>query len=241
MSNTYAIGDVHSNALGLSQVLERSPIKEGDTLVFTGDLFDGFDFLATVDLLFSCQEKYKCKFICGNHDLWLIDYMKTHKPNPDWLTYGGQRTYDGITELLNDDSNAYERLEHLLFTMPFYYLIGNKAFVHGGYTKEELGQEWREDIYCWDRSLWKKALHYEAVGKREGWPLPKILQAYDEIFIGHCSLLSIGENKPKQAGNVWNLDTGAGHSGYLSIMDVNSKEYWQSDSAAVLYPNITPR
>ena len=35
--------------------------------------------------------------------------------------------------------------------------------------------------------------------------------------------------------NVWNLDTGAGWSGKLTIMDVNSKEYWQADLTPDLY------
>ena len=37
--------------------------------------------------------------------------------------------------------------------------------------------------------------------------------------------------------NVWNLDTGAGYRGRLTIMDIDSKKYWQSDNAILLYPN----
>jgi len=32
-----------------------------------------------------------------------------------------------------------------------------------------------------------------------------------------------------KAANIYNLDTGAGHTGRLSIMDVDTKEFWQSD------------
>ncbi len=40
-----------------------------------------------------------------------------------------------------------------------------------------------------------------------------------------------------QAANIWNLDTGAGFKGKLTIMDVTTKEYFQSDLAQDLYKN----
>jgi serine/threonine protein phosphatase 1 len=36
---------------------------------------------------------------------------------------------------------------------------------------------------------------------------------------------------------VWNIDTGAGWSGKLTIMNVDTKEYWQSDLISELYKN----
>ena len=46
---------------------------------------------------------------------------------------------------------------------------------------------------------------------------------------------------PMNRCNVWNLDTGAGYRGKLTIMDIDSKEYWQSDMAILLYPNESGR
>ena len=39
------------------------------------------------------------------------------------------------------------------------------------------------------------------------------------------------------AANIWNLDTGAGFRGKLTIMDINTKEYWQSDNVNEIYVN----
>jgi serine/threonine protein phosphatase 1 len=36
---------------------------------------------------------------------------------------------------------------------------------------------------------------------------------------------------------VWNIDTGAAFTGPLTIMDVDSKAYWQSEPLEVLYSN----
>ena len=37
--------------------------------------------------------------------------------------------------------------------------------------------------------------------------------------------------------NVWNLDTGGGYEGKLTVMDVETKELWQSDFVNTLYSN----
>jgi serine/threonine protein phosphatase 1 len=44
-----------------------------------------------------------------------------------------------------------------------------------------------------------------------------------------------------RAANVWNIDTGAGFKGPLSVMDVISKEVWQSDPVHTLYPEENGR
>ncbi|MEK6563466.1 MAG: hypothetical protein AABZ65_00350 [Candidatus Omnitrophota bacterium] len=41
--------------------------------------------------------------------------------------------------------------------------------------------------------------------------------------------------QPIHVCNVWNIDTGAGWSGKLTIIDVDTKEYWQSDLTPDLY------
>ena len=38
-----------------------------------------------------------------------------------------------------------------------------------------------------------------------------------------------------------NLDTGGGWFGKVSIMDVKTKEFWQSDNGRTLYPEFTGR
>ena len=87
-------------------------------------------------------------------------------------------------------------------------------------------------IYIWDRDLWNTAM----LGKRLP-EIPAILRAHKEIFIGHTSTVSYNTDKPMNELNVWNLDTGAGFNGKLTIMDIETKKYWQSDPVKELYPN----
>jgi hypothetical protein len=49
--------------------------------------------------------------------------------------------------------------------------------------------------------------------------------------------LDIGIPTPVHKANVWNMDTGAAYTGALSVMDINTNEFWQSDPLPFLYPN----
>ena len=58
---------------------------------------------------------------------------------------------------------------------------------------------------------------------------PKRLRLYDEIFIGHTPTTNYDIDTPMNKCNVWNVDTGAAFSGRITVMDIDSKRYWQSD------------
>jgi len=63
------------------------------------------------------------------------------------------------------------------------------------------------------------------------------MKLFAEIYIGHTPTLRIGNLTPVKAANVWNIDTGAGFTGSLTMMDADTKEFWQSDPLPTLYPS----
>ena len=71
--------------------------------------------------------------------------------------------------------------------------------------------------------------------KPEDVAYPKRLKHHKEIYIGHTPVTRIAKDKPTQMANVWNVDTGAAFKGTLSIIDVDTKEFWQSDPVYTLY------
>lgn len=74
---------------------------------------------------------------------------------------------------------------------------------------------------CIDELL--KVKHCDlAIGNHDMWALDWALRLYNTL-------------QPIHVCNVWNLDTGAGWSGKLTIMNVTTKEYWQSDLTPDLY------
>lgn len=66
---------------------------------------------------------------------------------------------------------------------------------------------------------------------------PKRLKLYKEIYIGHTPTLYYNIKVPMNAINVWNIDTGAAFTGKLTVFDVDTKQYWQSDNVYKFYPN----
>ena len=59
-----------------------------------------------------------------------------------------------------------------------------------------------------------------------------------DIFVGHTTTEIYNTLQPIHVCNVWNIDTGAGWSGKLTIMDIDTKEYWQSDLSKDLYGGL---
>lgn len=93
----------------------------------------------------------------------------------------------------------------------------------------------------WDRSLWETALALDPQLPKDSPRYPPRLKLYPEVFIGHTPTLQVGSKQPMQAACVWNLDTGAGFTGPLTLMDADSKDFWQSDEVHMLYPGEEPR
>ena len=69
-----------------------------------------------------------------------------------------------------------------------------------------------------------------------------VVKDYDEVFIGHTSTSWEHKDlKPVHASNVWNLDQGGGWEGVLTLMNIDTKEFFQSDLVFTLYPNAKRR
>jgi serine/threonine protein phosphatase 1 len=64
-----------------------------------------------------------------------------------------------------------------------------------------------------------------------------VWENYKEIYIGHTPTgREYDHMRPVNLGNVWNMDTGAGYDGSISMMDLDTKEIFQSDPVYSLYP-----
>jgi len=121
----------------------------------------------------------------------------------------------------------------------------HRCFVHAGFNRDylfhlqPLTPEYNPatKVYYWDRELWEKALCVNENQKL------KTIDNFSQIFIGHTCVFQKGsiDASPVYAGGVWNLDTGAGWKGRLTIMDIDTHEYWQSDFVNELYPDGSTR
>lgn len=131
----------------------------------------------------------------------------------------------------------------------------DRLFVHAGLLNKDLtlkeNQEHGAAEFYWNRTLWNKALSAKGAKMKFAEPL-------NEIFIGHTATTNWTNKEwttdsgiiipngtpittPMRADIIWNLDTGAGSNGKLTIMDVDTHDYWQSDNVNTIYGDYKPR
>ena len=124
------------------------------------------------------------------------------------------------------------------------YLIDdkNRLFIHAGFASMHGPEkEPHKGNFTWDRTLWETALAMDPKIAHDSYLYPKRLKRFKEIYIGHTPTLHIDRYEPANAVNVWNVDTGAAFNGKLSMLDADTKQFWQSDTIATLYPGETGR
>ncbi len=225
----FAIGDIHGAYKSLLQCLKRSRFDyQKDRLVVLGDVCDGYpEVRECIDELLKI--KY-CDFIIGNHDQWALDWaLRGDKPKI-WTSQGGDRTMASY----NGGSMPQAHIDFLKSGHLWLELDG-RLFVHGGFYPNILLNEQTAQTLMWDRDLLDMAWKHHKAGVNEKFG------GFDDIFIGHTTTQFYGGTEPIHACNVWDLDTGGGMSGKLTIMDVETKQYWQSDPSQELYVGMSSR
>lgn len=239
-SKTFVMGDIHGAYRALLQCLDRSGFdKEYDTLIHVGDVSDGWSQTPQcVDELLSIKNLISLR---GNHDVWTLNWFLYGEATEVWLSQGGRATRDAYLNLgLVDDP------KHGKFwndQMNYYIDDENRLFVHAGFNlyygfnwsknaqvyeiRNSFDIHWTRDCANFNTKSWSNNCY-------------KFLDEFKEIFIGHTQHYTTNFNYPEKR-NIWNIDTGCGHRGKLTIMDVDTKEYWQSDDVKTLYPNEVGR
>ena len=226
---TFVVGDIHGAFRALLQCFERSGFnRRSDRLIVIGDVCDGYpEVKQCIDELLKIKQ---CELIIGNHDMWALDWALRGESPDIWTSQGGNRTKESYGGAPMPKTHVdFLKSGHLWFE------IGDQIFVHGGFNPDIPLSSHSADDLVWDRMLLDTAWKKHLTGKecRMG--------HYKDIFIGHTVTELYNSFKPIHACNVWDIDTGAGWSGRLTIMDVNTKEYWQSDLTPDLYGGVPGR
>ena len=241
MGRTLVIGDIHGSLRAVTQVMERATVTTADHLIFLGDYVDGWSQSPElIDFLLELKTTHKCTFIRGNHDDLLMQWLHTGEYSEQWFNHGGRITMERYDALAEDKKQI-----HILFLegLKDYHLDDeNRLFVHAGFTNTNgIQNEYFSRMFYWDRTLWETALALDTSLSTEDPLYPKRFTHFKEIFIGHTAVTRIGQTVPVNKANIWNVDTGAAYRGPLTILDADTKQYWQSDGVDTLYPDEAGR
>jgi serine/threonine protein phosphatase 1 len=209
---TFVLGDIHGSYLALRQCLDRSGFNnDKDRLIFLGDVCDGWP--QTRECIDHLLGIRDLVCLLGNHDFWFYNWMKYGEAEDIWLDQGGQATVDSYK-----DGIPKEHVEFLSKARLFHE-EGDNLFVHAGIPPDKRPQDCSLNVLLWDESQVR-------------------LTRYEEVFIGHTP---IDSPHPVKYCEVWMMDTGAGWSGVLSMMNVDTHECFTSDPVPALYPGVAGR
>lgn len=212
--SVFAIGDIHGNIKSLKECLTFSSFDyENDFLYILGDVCDGFFSTRTcVDELLKINHRV---VIRGNHDEWFMNWFTHGVELPVWTSQGGLATLGSYGFKRENVPQSHKEF----FNNSVYYYVDDqrRLFVHGGY-RAYIGKtaETEEPFHLmWDRQLIEYAREHP-------------IKDYTHVFVGHTTTQLYKYYVPLKANNLTMLDTGGGWNGRLTIMNVDTFEYWQS-------------
>jgi len=209
----YVIADIHGNYKGFKKVMEDSPFNnDKDKLIILGDIVDGGrQTKQCIDLALSFK---KILFIKGNHDMWFYLWASDGIEIPAWVHQGGYATMESYDF---DRKNIPDSHKEMIENGKYYHISNNNdIFVHGGFNPKVPINKTNVDILVWDRSLIKYAINHK-------------ITKYNRIFIGHTSTQFYKSLTPIHFNNLIMCDTGGGWNGRLSLINIETMEFWQSD------------
>lgn len=225
MSREFVIGDIHGAYRALRQCLAKADFDyETDHLICLGDVADGWP--ETRDSIDELLRIKNLTYILGNHDWWTLQWMLTGHIEDIWYIQGGKATIDSYRGAVPQTHIRF------LSDAALYHVRQNRLFVHAGIDPLTPLEKQKEDTFLWDRRLASLVLsvYPQCNGER--------VSTFDEIFLGHTP---VPFDHPINCMGVWMMDTGAGWSGVLSMMDLKTKAVFISDPVPDLYPGVQGR
>ncbi len=251
------VGDIHGSYNKLLDVLDRCKFSDTDILYSVGDFTDrGKQNVKTLDFLMGLSN---FKPVCGNHDLWNYEYLTSMSPDAFecWVRWnGGHYTYN---EEKQQPEEWRKKIGNWLKDIPYRINLGDKIIIHSvcpsrAYQHiddvDELTMETLKssnlikdavyDDYIWNRGVIGGCKDYYQIGSKASSFNEYFRNVYGKEFTG-TPIYIIGHTPldhpffDKEMGII-GIDTGAfcykegwGVDGYLTVLDIDTFEYWQSN------------
>ena len=207
---TFAIGDVHGCREQFESLIDAIAPAADDHIVLLGDCVDrGPDSAGVLKQVIRLTHTNRVTFIRGNHEQMMLDARQSHEALSEWIRNGGDETlksYAGVRGALRD---VPEDHWYLLKTGTVDYLeTESHILVHANAYPDLPMPEQPEYMLRWERC--------------------------DQILPHGSAKTIVCGHTPQKAGRIMNrgfaicLDTGAGHGGPLSCLELNSGRVWQA-------------
>jgi len=200
---------MHGCDAALARLLDVINPDTSDTIVGLGDYVDrGPDTRSIIDRLLRLQGTCQTVFLLGNHELMMRSALIDATDRDFWLRSGGEATLESYDNDL--DSISAPHLSFFDSCVP-YYEIEDFFFVHANYTPN-LALDRQPDF----------ALFWEHLTAHM--PGPHV--SGKTAVLGHTPQRSC---EVLERRHLICLDTFCYGGGWLTAMDVESRQVWQAD------------
>ncbi|MFO0917833.1 MAG: metallophosphoesterase family protein [Planctomycetaceae bacterium] len=217
-----AIGDVHGCAHALDALLETIQPQPADHLVFLGDLIDhGRDSADVLDRLLELPERCQVTLIQGNHEEMLFAARDSEQSLRYWENCGGVATLNSyrfgalVSEIPDKHWDALRSAAPYVETEQF-------IFTHANYQADlpmdqQESYQLRWDLFDPDH------MHPHHSGKT--------------VIVGHTEQKN---SEILDLGFAICIDTACWRYGWLTALDVHSRDYWQASRWGILREEEEP-
>jgi serine/threonine protein phosphatase 1 len=209
---TLAIGDIHGCHIALTCLLQQVQPSAEDRIIFLGDYIDrGPASREVVETLLGLKKECSTVFLRGNHEEMLLAARKNAGEARLWRMSGGLETvvsYGAASE--SDGLNCIPASHWVFFilTQP-YFETKSHLFVHASLDPDADMDKQENFLLFWARV---EGLRPHKSGKR--------------ILCGHSAQYS---GEILNLGFALCIDTAAVFGGWLTCVDVESGQWWQTN------------
>lgn len=209
-----AIGDIHGCSTALDALLQAVAPTRDDLLVTLGDYVDrGPDSCGVIERLIALERTHRLIPLIGNHDQMMLDVRGGEPEKQWWLDDYGAATLASYATPFERGSLATVPAEHWRFLEGCRdsYETATHLFVHANLYPDLPLAEQPPFMTRWE-SLDPSTSAPHGSGK--------------VMVCGHTSQKS---GRPLDLGHAVCIDTWAHGGGWLTCLDVLSRQVWQAD------------
>jgi serine/threonine protein phosphatase 1 len=210
-SRTIAIGDIHGCSVALDALLEAIRPRPADYVVTLGDYINrGPDSRGVIERLIELENQCRLVPLLGNHDQTLLDVRSGKYPINWLLDIGENATLDSYSAGQDLDRIPEEHYAFLRRCLD-YFETDTHVFVHANYFPDIPMQEQHANMLRWE------SLRATTPGPHE---------SGKTVIAGHTSQKN---GEILDLGHVKVIDTYCYGGGWLTALDVQTEEVWQTD------------
>lgn len=204
-----SISDIHGCSTALESLVTLIDPQPGDTIVTLGDYVDrGMDSKGVLDLLIALKSRCHLVPILGNHDEMMLNAGSGKDDFNFWMNCGGITALDSYGSASRLDLIPDAHIRFLQQCVP-YFETDTHFFIHANYRPDLRLEEMDEHTLRW-------------LSLRDFVPSPH--SSGKIAVVGHTPQPDILD-----LGHLICLDTGCCNGGWLTALDVKSRQHWQVD------------